>query len=187
MLLFESLFIFFYFLVSAKIWLAKRPSCPTISCSWAATRLASMVAFLISVAFCINFSSFSFSSFSFFSISFFLSSVSIAARQLRTSNVLLWGQLQKWLTRLYSFFYYLLAYLFPDCTIMWYDELILLNKKHLSSTKCWKPCLIRSSEGNQGNRLGKGGKRIGVVRTDNRRRSVYGHVITKFSRMDRFS
>ena len=55
MLLFESLFIFFYFLVSAKIWLAKRPSCAAISCSWAATRLASMVAFLISVAFCTNF------------------------------------------------------------------------------------------------------------------------------------
>ena len=58
MLLFESLFIFFYFLVSAKIWLAKRPSCPTISCSWAATRLASTVAFLISVACCTNLSSF---------------------------------------------------------------------------------------------------------------------------------
>ena len=86
MLLFESLFIFLYFLVSAKIWLAKRPSCPAISCSWAATRLASMVAFLISVAFCTNFSSFSFSSFSFFFYSFFLSSVSIAARQLRTSS-----------------------------------------------------------------------------------------------------
>ena len=42
---------------------------------------------------------------------------------------------------------------------MWYDELILLNKKHLIS-KFWKPCLIRSSEGNQGNRLGRGGKRI---------------------------
>ena len=40
-----------YFLVSAKMWLAKRPSCPAISCSWAATRLASTVAFLISLAF----------------------------------------------------------------------------------------------------------------------------------------
>ena len=81
----KFLFIFFYFLVSAKMWLAKRPSCPAISSSWAATRLASTVAFLISLAFCINFSSFSFSSFSFVSKSFFLSSISIAARQLRTS------------------------------------------------------------------------------------------------------
>ena len=86
MLVFGSLFIVFYFLVSCKIWLAKRPSCPAISCSWAATRLASMVAFLISVAFCTNFFFFSFSSFSIFSNSFFLSSVSIAARQLRTSS-----------------------------------------------------------------------------------------------------
>ena len=81
MLLFEFLFISFYFLVSAKMWLAKRPSCPAISCGWAATRLASMVALLIYLAFCFNFSSFS-----FFSNSFFLPSVSIAARQLRTSD-----------------------------------------------------------------------------------------------------
>ena len=54
------------------MWLAKRPSCPAISCSWAATRLASMVAFLISLAFCFNLSSFSCKSFSFFQIlSFF--------------------------------------------------------------------------------------------------------------------
>ena len=76
----KFLFIFFYFLVSVKMWLAKRPSCPAISSSWAAPRLASTVAFLISLAFCINFSSFS-----FVSKSFFLSSISIAARQLRTS------------------------------------------------------------------------------------------------------
>ena len=31
---------FFYFLVSARMWLAKRSSCRAISCSWAATRLA---------------------------------------------------------------------------------------------------------------------------------------------------
>ena len=48
--------------------------------------LASMVALLISLAFCFNLSSFSFKSFSFFSNSLFLSSVSMAARQLRTSN-----------------------------------------------------------------------------------------------------
>ena len=63
---------------------AKRPSCPAISCSWAATCLASMVAFLISLAFCFNLSSFSCKSFSFFSNSLFLSSVSMAARQLCT-------------------------------------------------------------------------------------------------------
>ena len=81
-----NFFLYFCFLVSAKMWLAKQPSCPAISCSWAVTGLASMVAFLISLAFCINFSSFSFRSFSFFSNSFFLSSISIAARQLQTSN-----------------------------------------------------------------------------------------------------
>ena len=76
----------FLFLASGRMWLAKRPSCPVISCSWAATRLASVVAFLISLAFYFNLSSFSCNSFSFFSNSLFLSSVSIAARQLRTSN-----------------------------------------------------------------------------------------------------
>ena len=40
---------------------------------------------LISIAFCFNLSSFSCNSFSFFSNSFFLSSISMAARQLRTS------------------------------------------------------------------------------------------------------
>ena len=48
--------------------------------------LQSMVAFLISLAFCFNLSSFSCKSFSFLSNSLFLSSVSMAARQLRTSN-----------------------------------------------------------------------------------------------------
>ena len=77
--------IFFDFLASAGMWLAKRSSCPAISCSWAATRLASIVVLLISIAFCFHLSSFSCNSFSFFSISFFLSSISMAARQLRTS------------------------------------------------------------------------------------------------------
>ena len=36
-------FIFFYFLVSARMSLAKRSSCRAISCSWAATRLAFLV------------------------------------------------------------------------------------------------------------------------------------------------
>ena len=81
-----SYLISFYFFASSKMWLAKRPSCPAISCSWAATRLASMVAVLISLAFCFNFASFSCRSFSFFSNSLFLSCVSIAARQLHTSN-----------------------------------------------------------------------------------------------------
>ena len=59
-----SFLLSFYFLASAKMWLAKRPSCPAISCSWAVTRLASVVAFLISLAFCFNLSSFSCKSFS---------------------------------------------------------------------------------------------------------------------------
>ena len=83
--LISFLYLFTFWLLP-KMWLAKRPRCPAISCSWAATRLASMVALLISLAFCFNFSSFSCKSFSFFSNSLFLSSVSIAARQLRTSN-----------------------------------------------------------------------------------------------------
>ena len=49
----------FYFLASARMWLDKRLSCPAISCSWAATHLASIAAPPISLAFCFNFSSFS--------------------------------------------------------------------------------------------------------------------------------
>ena len=70
-------FIFFHFLASARMRLAKRSSCPAISCSWAATHLASIVVLLISIAFCFNLSSFSCNSFSFFSISFFLFSISM--------------------------------------------------------------------------------------------------------------
>ena len=83
-LLFFSFF-YLFLLFSARMWLAKRSSCPAISCSWAATRLASIVVLLISIALCFNLSSFSWNSFSFFSISFFLSSISMTARQLRTS------------------------------------------------------------------------------------------------------
>ena len=36
-----------YSIASAKLWLAQQSSCPAISCSWAATRLASMTASLI--------------------------------------------------------------------------------------------------------------------------------------------
>jgi len=67
------------------MWLAKQSSRPANSCSWAATLLASIVVLLISIAFCFNRSPFSCNSFSFGSISFFLSSISMAARQLRTS------------------------------------------------------------------------------------------------------
>ena len=56
---FLSFFIFFHFLASARMWLAKRSSCPSISCSWEATRLASIVVLLISIAFCFNLPSFS--------------------------------------------------------------------------------------------------------------------------------
>ena len=41
LLLFSFFFLsFFHFLVSARMWLAKRSSCRAISCCWAATRLA---------------------------------------------------------------------------------------------------------------------------------------------------
>ena len=36
-----------YSIASAKLWLAQQSSCPAISCSWAATRLASMTASLV--------------------------------------------------------------------------------------------------------------------------------------------
>ena len=62
--LISFLYLFTFWLLPKLMWLAKRPSCPVISCSWAATRLASMVTFLIFLAFCLNLSSFSCKSFS---------------------------------------------------------------------------------------------------------------------------
>ena len=100
--LISFLYLFTFWLLP-KMWLAKRPRCPAISCSWAATRLASTVAFLISLAFCINFSSFSFSSFSFFSNSFFPLFYFYCSQATVDLNLLLWGQLQKRLTHPYSF------------------------------------------------------------------------------------
>ena len=80
-------YFFFNFLVSSRIWLAKQSSCPAISCSWAATRFASVTVFLISFAFCFNLSSFPFNSLSSLSISF-LSSISAQSQWLPVSSLL---------------------------------------------------------------------------------------------------
>jgi len=160
--------------------LAKWSSCQAISCSWAATRLASIVVLLISFAFCFNFllflstlflfpqfrfflsfcfnfSSFSFNWFSFSSSSFFLSSISIAARQFRSPS-LLPGIAVKVSNPLIIICLLLLTFLTPVYTInkIWWAY--PLKQKHPISTKSLKPCLIRSSEGNQGNRSARGGK-----------------------------
>ena len=117
-------YFFFNFLVSSRIWLAKKSSYPAISCSWAATLFASITVFLISFAFVLTFLLF----LSTLSLLFQFPFSSAQSQWLPVSSLLpflLPGIAVKMSNPPIIICLLLLTYLTPVSRIIKYDELIL--------------------------------------------------------------